>query len=261
MNDQPTAMPIAVPTAMPIALITGAGSGLGRATAQRLAADGYAIVCLDVVGSAAQATTRDIESRGGSAWSVECDISDESSVARGVAEALAHAGHIDLLVNAAGVASNSHFLEQSLSEWQRLLDINLTGTFLMCREVLPALLESQGSIVNVSSISALRGWRYMAAYAATKAGIIALTKSLAVEFGFQGVRVNCVAPGGIATPLAAALSPVPGADPRLMDRGQVLTDPGRAEADEIAGSIAYLASKDARFVTGTVLIIDGGVMA
>jgi NAD(P)-dependent dehydrogenase (short-subunit alcohol dehydrogenase family) len=245
----------------PVALITGAASGLGRATASRLAADGYRIICLDVVAAGATESAEKVVAEGGQAWAVQCDISDEASVAAAVAQSIELAGRIDVLVNAAGVASVSHTLELSLTEWRRLLDINLTGTFLMSREVLPALLETRGSIVNIASISALRGWRYMAAYAASKGGIVAFTKSLAVEFGRRGVRVNCVAPGSITTPLAAALSPVHDADEVLMGRAQPLTDPPKAEPEEIAGSVAYLVSPDARFVTGTVLVIDGGVLA
>jgi NAD(P)-dependent dehydrogenase (short-subunit alcohol dehydrogenase family) len=106
------------------------------------------------------------------------------------------------VVNAAGIASVSHTLEVTLDEWRRLLDVNLTGTFLVARATLPALLESRGSMINVASVAALRGWRYMAAYAATRGGIVALSRSLAVKYGSRGVRVNVVCPGSIATPLA-----------------------------------------------------------
>ncbi|MDT5027213.1 MAG: hypothetical protein QOE61_3639 [Micromonosporaceae bacterium] len=106
------------------------------------------------------------------------------------------------MVNAAGIASVSHTLEVTLDEWRRLLDVNLTGTFLVARATLPALLESRGSMINVASVAALRGWRYMAAYAATRGGIVALSRSLAVKYGSRGVRVNVVCPGSIATPLA-----------------------------------------------------------
>jgi meso-butanediol dehydrogenase / (S,S)-butanediol dehydrogenase / diacetyl reductase len=244
-----------------VAIITGAGSGLGRATAHRLAREGYSVGCLDIIGDGAEQTAADIRATGRRAWGVQCDITDESATAQAAAAVYEHDGRIDVLVNAAGVASTQHALEISLDEWRRLIDVNLTGTFIATRAVLPALLESRGCIVNVSSIAALRGWRYMAAYSAAKGGIVALTRALAVEFGPRGVRVNCVCPGSILTPLAAALLPVHDADPALMTRAHALVDPPKAEPEEIAGAIAYLVSPDARFVTGAVHVIDGGVLA
>lgn len=243
------------------AVITGAGSGLGRASAVRLAEDGFAVACVDVRAAAAAQTAGEITDAGGQACWVGCDISDEQSVEAGVDDILRQLGGIDVVVNAAGIASAGHTLEVTLEEWRRLLDVNLTGTFLMARATLPALLESRGAMINVASIAALRGWRYMAAYAATKGGIVALSRSLAVEYGSRGVRVNVVCPGSIATPLAAALTPVRDAAPELMRRSPALLDPPAAQPEEIAGTISYLAGPEARFVTGSVVVIDGGAMA
>lgn len=243
------------------AVITGAGSGLGRASAIRLAGDGFAVACVDVRAEAAAQTAGEITDAGGQACWVGCDISDEQSVDAGVDDILRQLGGIDVVVNAAGIASVGHTLEVTLEEWRRLLDVNLTGTFLMARATLPALLESRGAMINVASIAALRGWRYMAAYAATKGGIVALSRSLAVEYGGRGVRVNVVCPGGIDTPLAAALTPVRDAAPELMRRSPALLDPPTAQPEEIAGTISYLAGPEARFVTGSVVVIDGGAMA
>jgi NAD(P)-dependent dehydrogenase (short-subunit alcohol dehydrogenase family) len=244
-----------------IAVVTGAGSGLGRATAARLGRDGLVVACLDLRGDAAAETAEAIGTEGGQAWAITCDISDETSAGSAIRGVLNEAGTIDVLVNAAGIASVSHMLEISLADWQRILNVNLTGTFLMARAAIPALLESKGCMVNVASIAALRGWRYMAAYSASKGGVVALTRTLAVEFGRRGVRVNCVCPGSIATPLAAALTPVENADPILMNRGPALLEPPVAQPEEIAGTIAYLVSDEARFVTGSVFTIDGGAMA
>jgi NAD(P)-dependent dehydrogenase (short-subunit alcohol dehydrogenase family) len=244
-----------------IAVVTGAGSGLGRATAIRLAREGIAVACLDLRGDAAAETAQKIGTDGGRAWAVTCDISDEASTAAAIRGVLDEAGTIDVLVNAAGIAAVSHLLDISLADWRRILDVNLTGTFLMARAAIPALLESNGCMVNVSSIAALRGWRYMAAYSASKAGVVALTRTLAVEFGRRGVRVNCVCPGSIATPLAAALTPVRDADPVLMSRGPALLEQRVAQPEEVAGTIAYLVSDEARFITGSVVTIDGGAMA
>jgi NAD(P)-dependent dehydrogenase (short-subunit alcohol dehydrogenase family) len=243
------------------AVITGAGSGLGRASAIRLAGDGFAVACVDVRAAAAAQTAGEITDAGGQACWVGCDISDEQSVDAGVEDILRQLGGIDVVVNAAGIASAGHTLEVTLEEWRRLLDVNLTGTFLMARATLPALLESRGAMINVASIAALRGWRYMAAYAASKGGIVALSRSLAVEYGGRGVRVNVVCPGGIDTPLAAALTPVRDAAPELMRRSPALLDPPVAQPEEIAGTISYLAGPEARFVTGSVVVIDGGAMA
>jgi NAD(P)-dependent dehydrogenase (short-subunit alcohol dehydrogenase family) len=244
-----------------IAVVTGAASGLGRATAARLARDGLAVACLDLRAEAAAETAKAIDADGGRAWAVGCDISDEAAVEAAIRGVLDEAGALDVLVNAAGIASVSHLLDISLDDWRRTLDVNLTGTFLMARAAIPALLESKGCLVNVASIAALRGWRYMAAYSASKGGIVALSRTLAVEFGRRGVRVNCVCPGSIATPLAAALTPVDNADPVLMSRGPALLEQRVAQPEEVAGTIAYLVSDEARFITGSVVTIDGGAMA
>jgi meso-butanediol dehydrogenase / (S,S)-butanediol dehydrogenase / diacetyl reductase len=247
--------------AAPVALVTGAGSGLGRATAQRLSADGIAVACLDVDASTAQATASEISRLGGSAIAVQCDVRDETSANAAVALARAELGPIDAVAHAAGIGVTGHFLDTSLADWQRVLDVNLTGTFLIARAAMPELLETRGSLVTIASVAALRGWRYMAAYSASKGGIVALTKTLAVEFGRRGVRVNCVCPGSIDTPLKDALRPVADADPELMTRGPALLTPSVAAPEEIAAAVAYLVSPEARFVTGTVLTIDGGSMA
>jgi meso-butanediol dehydrogenase / (S,S)-butanediol dehydrogenase / diacetyl reductase len=244
-----------------VAVVTGAGSGLGRATAARLARDGFAVACLDRSGDTAAGTAAAIGADGRRAWAITCDISEEASAESAVRGVRDEAGRIDVLVNAAGIGSVQHMLDISLAEWQRILGVNLTGTFLMARAAMPALLESKGCMVNVASIAALRGWRYMAAYSASKGGVVALTRTLAVEFGRRGVRVNCVCPGSIATPLAASLTPVENADPVLMTRSPALVDPPVAQPEEIAGTIAYLVSDEARFVTGSVVTIDGGAMA
>lgn len=240
------------------ALVTGAGSGLGRATAIRLGTDGLRVVCVDVDDDAAAATADEVVEADGSARPVTCDVTRPEQVARAVTEAVSWAGGIDVVANVAGVGSIGHTVGVDFEEWRRVLDINLTGTFLVCQHALPALLDGGGAVVNVASIAGLRGWRYMAAYAASKGGIVALTKSLAVEYGRRGVRFNCVAPGSIDTPLAAALAPPPDADPEVLGRGGALTDPPISQPAEIADAIAYLASPAARFVLGSVLVIDGG---
>jgi NAD(P)-dependent dehydrogenase (short-subunit alcohol dehydrogenase family) len=243
------------------ALVTGAAAGLGRATAILLGSTGLSVDCLDRDGAGAEQTALAVRDAGGNAWASVCEVTDEAAVADAVARSTEREGRLDVLVNAAGVARNGHTDELTLQEWQAVLAVNLTGTFLVTRAALPALVASAGCIVNVASVAGLRGWPYMAAYAASKGGVVAFSRSLAVEYGRRGVRVNCVCPGAIDTALAAGLVPVPDADPALLGRAPALTDPPRAQPDEVAHAIGYLCSPQARFVTGAVHVIDGGVLA
>lgn len=241
------------------ALVTGAGSGLGRATSVRLAAGGSRVACLDIDEARADATADQIRAAGGAALAVRCDVTSPGQISDGIRETVAWGGGLDVAVNAAGVGSIGRTAEVAIEEWQRVLEINLTGTFLVCQRALEPLLDGGGgAVVNVASIAGLSGWRYMAAYAASKGGIVALTRSLAVEYARHGIRFNCVAPGSIDTPLAAALQPPDDADPAVLGRGGALTDPPVSQPEEIADAIAYLASPAARFVVGSVLVIDGG---
>lgn len=238
-----------------VALVTGASSGIGLATAMRLVADGALVACADVRPNGAG------ERLGSAGLDIPLDVTDEGAVRDAVAEVVGWAGRLDLVVNAAGVASFAHTTDVEWREWQRLLEVNLTGPFLVIREALPHLLESRGAVVNVASLAGVRGWRYSAAYSASKGGLVALTRSLAVEYAKAGVRFACVCPGSVDTPLRAALEPVPDADPDLLAHGRALVDPPVADPEEIAAAIAYLGSKEARFATGAVLRMDGGAGA
>jgi NAD(P)-dependent dehydrogenase (short-subunit alcohol dehydrogenase family) len=237
-----------------VALVTGASSGLGRATAQRLADEGARVACLDI---GTGTTAVDI---GPSAVEVHCDVRDEESVRAAVARVIGWAGRLDLVANVAGVASAAHTLDVTLADWERVLSVNLTGTFLVTRESLPHLVESRGAVVNVASLAGVRGWCYSAAYSASKGGVVALTRALAVEYAKAGVRVSCVCPGAIDTPLRQGLveSPLAGANPDLLARGRALVDPPVSQPAEIAAAIAYLGSAEARFATGAILRLDGG---
>lgn len=234
------------------ALVTGAGSGIGRATAVLLAAEGARVACLDSGDNDTAATI------GPAALDLRADIRDESAVRAAVARTAAWAGRLDLLANVAGVASYAHTTEVTLAEWERLIGVNLTGTFLVTREAMPHLLASRGAVVNVASLAGVRGFQYSAGYSAAKGGVVALTRALAVEYARAGVRVACVCPGAVDTPLRNGLAPVSDPDPVLLARARGLTDPPVAQPEEIAESIAFLGSAAARFATGAVLQVDGG---
>ncbi|GAA1501043.1 SDR family oxidoreductase [Dactylosporangium maewongense] len=230
-----------------VALVTGAASGIGRAVATRLRDEGARVAGLDTAAV-------DIDGVHG----IRCDLRDEDQVAAAVADAAGWGGRIDLLANVAGVASYAHTTDVTLAEWDRILAVNLTGTFLACRTALPHLIAARGAVVNVASLAGVRGWRYSAAYSAAKGGVVALTRALAVEYAPDGVRVACVCPGSVDTPLKRNLVPVPDQDPRLAGHARALLDPPVAEPDEVAAAIAYLGSAEARFATGAVLRLDGG---
>jgi len=244
-----------------VAVVTGAGSGIGRATARRLAAEGCSVACLDVVEDAIEAVSAEIndEARpaGGRAVAVRCDVTDEDSVRSAVAHATAELGPVTNLCNIAGVGGFAHTPDQSLEGWNKIVAVNLTGTFLMCREVLPAMLETGGSIVNTVSTAGIIGQPYSAAYCASKGGVKLLTKALAVEYMARGVRVNGVAPGGVDTPIIHNFGPPSDADFKLIER--LMTPIGFAYPHEIAGAFAYLGSDEAAYVTGAILSIDGAI--
>ena len=182
-----------------VVLVTGAGSGIGRAAAERLAAEGASVYCADVNGEAAADTASLLESRGAAARAGQCDVSSETEAQACVADCLDAFGSLYALVHMAGILRFERTHETPLSSWQQVIDVNLTGTFNMCKAALPALLESRGSIVNAASTAALSGLHWGAAYSASKGGVLAMTRSIAVEYARQGVRANCVCPGDITT--------------------------------------------------------------
>lgn len=239
-----------------VAIVTGAGSGIGRATALRLGADGATVVCADVAGSTAEATAGEIADGGGSATGVDCDIRDEDSVAQ-LVEGAANLGPLRIVANVAGIGSFDHTTEVSLETWQGMIDVNLTGTFLVCRAAIPHLLEHGGNIVNVASTAGVMGQPYSAAYCASKGGVVLLTKALAAEYIDRKLRVNAVAPGGIDTPLIGSFRYPEGSNERLFDA--LITDFGFAEPGDVANVIAFVASDEAKHMTGSVVPVDGGV--
>lgn len=238
-------------------IVTGAGSGIGRATAQRLASEGASVACVDWVESSLAQTNALIQAEGGKSQGYTCDISDRDQVGAAVEEILADTDGVHALVNIAGIGTLAHTTEQPLAEWARIIDVNLTGTFLMCQAVLPALLESRGRIVNMASVAGLIGQPYNAAYCASKGGVIALTRALAAEFIERGVTVNAIAAAGIATPLIENVEFPEGASPKLFEK--LMSPMGQAQPEEVAGLVAYLLSDEARYMTGSIVTMDGGV--
>ncbi|GGY82641.1 SDR family oxidoreductase [Streptomyces nitrosporeus] len=250
------------------ALVTGGGSGIGQATVLRILAEGGQVVAADVSEAGLKDTYAKAGADAGRLTTVVVDIADEASVRSGVASALAALGGLDVLVNAAGILRSSHTHETSLADFTKVISVNLTGTFLMVREAIPALLEGHApAVVNFSSTSAMFAHPYMAAYAASKGGIQSMTHALASEYGKQGIRFTAVQPGSISSGMTDASgeskqSQGPGlpqdADMSLFAKLSPALGNGFAGPEAVAGVVAMLASEDGAFVTGTEIRIDGG---
>lgn len=240
-------------------LITGAAGGIGRATALRLADEGADLLLLDVQHDALMATASSCEGGGGRVVAADCDAGDPEQVEAAVQRCVDEFGRLDVLVNIAGILTLEHTHELSLAAWNRVLEINLTGTFLFCKAAIPHLLRNGGNIVNTSSTSALAGMAYAAAYGASKAGVLALTRTIAVEYGKRGVRANAVSPGSIKTAMGSRQHLPEELDWKLIERHLPLD---RARGPEVVASvIAMLASDDGAHINGESIRIDGGTLA
>jgi 3-oxoacyl-[acyl-carrier protein] reductase len=238
-----------------VAIVTGAGRGIGQAIALRLAAEGAAVVVADVDLDLAGQAAEEVKGRGVEAHALRADVSSLESVQAAVKEVVGRFGRVDVLVNNAGVTRDTLMLRMKAEDWRLVLDINLTGTFNCSSAVLPTMLRQRwGRVVNISSVIGLVGNIGQANYAASKAGILGLTKSMAREVASRAITVNAIAPGFIETPMTAAL---PESVREELLRRIPLGCYGQPE--DIAEGVAFLASERARYITGQVLVIDGGM--
>lgn len=238
-----------------IALITGAGSGIGRATTHRLVEEGATVLAVDLSVDGLEATVAEAK-RPEAVTAFPGDVAEPGFATAAVEAAVGLGGRLDTLVNGAGILRFEHSHEARLDDWNRILTVNLTGTFLFCQAAIVSMVATGGgAIVNIASTAALAGHPWAAAYSASKGGVLALTRTLAVEYAKQGIRVNAVCPGSIQTPITDEFHLPDGADGRLLHRIMAIT--GMAPPSVIAAAVAYLGSDDSFHVNGSDLRVDG----
>lgn len=242
-----------------VALVTGAGSGIGRATAVRLAAEGARVFAHDVNPAGLEETAAAVTGSGGTIETRAGDVTARSECVDTVAAAVAAFGRLDVLGNVAGIAQSVHVTEMSEQDYTRMVAVNMNAPFYFCQAAIPHLVAADGAIVNIASNAGLMGQAYTVAYCMTKGAVIQLTRSLAMEFAKATLRVNAIAPGGVNTALSANFSIPEGVDFELMQ--PYVGFRGMAEAEEIAALFCYVASDEAKSVHGATLSIDNGLTA
>jgi NAD(P)-dependent dehydrogenase (short-subunit alcohol dehydrogenase family) len=242
-----------------VAIVTGGGSGIGEATALLFAAEGAQVVVVDIRLDAARATTAAITASGGTAVAVPADVTQANDVQAMIQTAVHTYGGLDILFNNAGIGVQGNAVELTEAMWDRVVALNLTGVFLGCKYAIPEMIKrGGGSIINTASIMGLVGGSLSAVYPATKGGVVLLTKNAALDYAQHNIRVNCVCPGHIETPLLQRLLDNPAQREQLLRQYPM----GRlGQAREIAQGVLFLASDEASFVTGSALVLDGGYTA
>jgi NAD(P)-dependent dehydrogenase (short-subunit alcohol dehydrogenase family) len=251
---------------IPVALVTGgAGPGIGSAISTVLAERGYDVWVLDVDGHAADAVAQDIRDNGWAAHAATLDVADARAVEGVVARVRAESGRVDALVNSAGIGMNKPLADVSDDEFDRILGVDLRGAWLLTRAVMPLLIDGGGgAVVNIGSVHALGAVRDHGVYATAKAGLVALTRATARDYGRDGVRCNIVHPGAVNSDQTRELSRLRGEDPNgwladFVERRQMLRRP--VDALDVARTVAFLVSDDAAAITGAALAVDGGLHA
>jgi 2-hydroxycyclohexanecarboxyl-CoA dehydrogenase len=241
------------------AIVTGGASGIGLAISERLAADNNAVAIFDRAGDAAESAAAKIQAAGGTAIGVTVDVTDRAQIDAGVVTTRNRLGRPTILVNSAGLDGFDPFLSITAEKWNRIIAVNLTGTFDCCQAVIPEMLEEGwGRIVNISSSSAHSGQPRMTHYVASKSGVIGLTKSLALEFGPKGITVNTIPPGFIDTPMLRA-SEAKGLLGQGVDHNAALTPVRRVgRPEDIAAACAFLVREEASYITGQIIGVNGG---
>jgi len=251
-----------------VAIITGAASGIGKASALVFGREGAKVMCADINAEGAEAVARQIADTSGEAASIRVDVAQEADIQNMVSTTVARWGRLDILHNNAGIGFGLPATQVPVEQWDRLMDINLKGVWLGCKHAIPEMLKNGGgSIVNTASDAGLIGTAMLTTYCASKGGVVMLTKSLAVEWAAQGIRVNCVCPGVIRTPILdpfiANARQLQGMEPAQVWERMARAHPiGRVgEPEEVGKAVAFLASDDASFITGVALSVDGGFAA
>ncbi len=248
-----------VAPARKVAVVTGGGSGIGLAISQRLAVDGIAIAVLDLDGTSADEAAAKIAAAGGSAVGMAVDVTDRAALEAAVADVATQLGPPTILVNNAGLQGFEPFLKITPERWNRILEVNLTGTFHCCQVVLPHMLEARwGRIVNISSSSAQGGQPLMAHYVSSKAAVIGLTKALALELGPKGITVNTIPPGFIDTPMLRDSEAKGLLGDGVVEHAKRTPVRRVGRPEDIAAAAAYLVSEEASYVTGQVIGVNGG---
>lgn len=236
------------------ALITGAGSGIGRAVVQRLAAGGATIIGVDINAAGLDETSSLLPTP---LTPIVADVSNPEVCADVVNRALSVTGRLDVLGNIAGISRAEHFTEVSVADYRQMMAVNVDGPFFMTQAAMPHLIESSGAVVFIASTAAIMGQAYCSTYSMSKAAVAQLTKSMALEFMKTGVRINAIAPGGIQSPMTAGFSVPPNMDMQLASRYHPIR--GMGEPDEIAAAFELLASDDGRGIHGAIFSVDRGL--